>query len=120
MPDAHLHVTDLAALLTRLAAQLHEAYGLGRHVEDSIATLIRETAGQRPASRPSFQQLDILVQSLESLSIYVDTLAGAIPEGTNVDAREATQRVKLRALSQALTARELSGGEAEASDLHLF
>ncbi|WP_127904421.1 hypothetical protein [Solirhodobacter olei] len=114
---------DLADLMARLAAQLHETHDLGRQVEDAIGGLIHHSgqAGLRAAH--SFQQLDVLVQSLDSLAIYVETLAATVPAGVGVDPREAIKQVKLRALSHALSVhRHPEEGQAtpDPDDLHLF
>ncbi len=114
---------DLAMLLARLGAQLHEVNRLGQTVEEAIGDLIRHTnhSGMSPAS--SFQSLDVLVQSIDSLAVYVEALAAAVPEGTRIDAQEAMKRVKLRALSHALTALEHPDDltpPADHEDLHLF
>jgi hypothetical protein len=115
-----LFEADLAALLDRLSSQLAEIHGLGRQVEDAIGELIRQSGQTGRASISSFQQLDVLVQSLDSLAVYVESLATAVPEGTLVDPREAIKGVKLRALSHALMSREHPGAETEPEDLHLF
>lgn len=115
---------DLAELLSRLGHQLAEMNRLGGAVEEAIGDLIRHTnySGLTPAA--SFQKLDVLVQTLDSLAVYVESLAAAVPEGTLIDPSDAVKRVKLRALSHALMAYEhpelgLAPPVSE-EDLHLF
>lgn len=117
-----IHETDLAALLSRLGTQLAEANRLGQAVEEAIGDLIRHTHRSPLTPIVSFQKLDVLVQSLDSLAVYVAALAEAVPQGTQVDPREAAKRVKLRTLSHALMALndpDLSHSP-EHEDLHLF
>lgn len=115
---------DLAGLLARLGRQLREVNQLGQAVEEAIGDLIRHTHKSSLSPVASFQKLDVLVQSLDSLAVYVEALAAAVPAGTSVDVREAAKRVKLRALSHALVAHEQHDPdlppEALHEDLHLF
>ena len=110
---------ELGDVLACLGRQLRETHCLGRHLEEAIGDLIRNSSREGRVPTGSFQKLDVLVQSLENLACFIDTLAKAVPEGTMVDAREAHARVKLRALSKALMQQPDEEDTAQ-EDLHLF
>ncbi|TMV67023.1 hypothetical protein FGG78_32560 [Thioclava sp. BHET1] len=69
----------------------------------------------------TLQRLDLLVQSIEGISIFVGHLAAEIDAGRRIDPRQAAKRVTLRELSRSLgEGGEVSVAQEEEGQVQFF
>ena len=104
-----LHPLPLAQVMRLVGEELRDLRDEGRHVEDAIAHALLDGETSRREALGNLQKIDLIVQTLSELSLFVGDLVAHVPEGCAVDVHHMLERITLRDL-----ARKLAGGPRKA------
>lgn len=95
----------LAWLLVALAQQVHRLQVSAQSVENAVGCVIRDAAAAGRPLDPSLQGLDLLVQSLGGLAVYIGDLSQQLDPAITLDPTAASHRIGQRDLAFALIGR---------------
>jgi len=103
----------LSVALDRTAGQMRDLHKMVKELEPALLGVL-----QNCQPGPHLQTLDLLIQSLECLSMFLEDLAAGTDPNVKVDLTAACRRIVLRNLYNALALAEppdkpVENGEAE-------
>ncbi len=109
----------LPTLLSRLAEELGVLGGLAEDLQATIGELARSAATDAGSLR-DVQQIDLISQRLQALSVFTDTIGEGLSGGWRVDASKALAAVPLSALAARLAGEEPVLSERDSGELDFF
>jgi hypothetical protein len=118
----HPNPVPLQTILLTLAAQTHALAGEAGRIEHAVAEISALNSTPGPEARKSLQALDLLVQSLEALSTYMEVIARDVEPTAMLDPTFAAEQIKLRGLANALSGKGIlpMAPQDELGDVHFF
>lgn len=96
---------SVADLLGHVAEGLHDLRQEGRLLEDAIAAAILGEEPTQHATLGNLQRIDLIVQALGELALYVAALAERLPQDERIDVSTLLARMTLRDLAGTLAGR---------------
>lgn len=109
----------LARTLTAVAAEVADLAALSDQLQSLVSgALVADTATHADHLR-EFQAIDLLVQRLQGVSVFMAGLARAAPDDWRLDAASAAAEVALTDLARRLTGED-HADTAPAGDFELF
>lgn len=120
-PAASAHEIAMPALLRQLARELGQLQAMVADMEGSVDGMIERHAGTLDAqSIQNLQLLDILGQTLATLSSFAELASALSSPGWCIDGKAATATLKLASLAQRLAKGEDPPGETPGESYELF
>lgn len=92
----------LPAILLRIVSELHDVAYLIERIEPQLLDLSGANIMASPEAMKVVQGIDLAVQKTRGIAEFIDTIAGAMPEGWTVDLATALSLVKLTEMQKAL------------------
>lgn len=94
--------TSLSDVLARIARELRRMHVAGQEIEEAVGGQIRNGRLPTGTMHLSLQRLDLLVQSLDGLALFIGHIADDLGVDPRIDPREAARRVVVRDLAHSL------------------
>jgi len=116
------HRQPLRTLLATLGTETRALAAQAVLIEDAVAGQPGFGTGAKDALQ-ILQSIDLLVQSLDAVAIFVNGLAQEVDPLATVDPRAAVARIGLRDLAASLAGQARPGPQArvrDTGDVHLF
>ena len=92
----------LPAILLRIVSELHDVAYLIERIEPQLLDISGINVLESPDTMKVIQGIDLAVQKTRGIAEFIDTIAGAMPEGWTVDLATALSLVKLTEMQKAL------------------
>jgi len=92
----------LPAILLRIVSELHDVAYLIERIEPQLLDISGINVLESPDTMKVIQGIDLAVQKTRGIAEFIDTIAGAMPEGWTVDLATALSLVKLTEMPKAL------------------
>ncbi len=92
----------LPAILLRIVSELHDVAYLIERIEPQLLDVGGASMMASPEAMKVVQGIDLAVQKTRGIAEFIDTIAGAMPEGWTVDLATALSLVKLTEMQKAL------------------
>ena len=94
----------LPAILLRIVSELHDVAYLIERIEPQLLDVGGASMMASPEAMKVVQGIDLAVQKTRGIAEFIDTIAGAMPEGWTVDLATALSLVKLTECKRRLAA----------------
>ncbi|MGV1759387.1 hypothetical protein [Rhizobium sp. P44RR-XXIV] len=92
----------LPAILLRIVSELHDVAYLIERIEPQLLDVGGAHVLESPDAVKVIQGIDLAVQKTRGIAEFIDTIAGAMPDGWTVDLATALSLVKLTEMQKAL------------------
>jgi hypothetical protein len=92
----------LPAILLRVVSELHDVAYLIERIEPQLLDVGGAHVLESPDAMKVIQGIDLAVQKTRGIAEFIDTIAGAMPDGWMVDLATALSLVKLTEMQKAL------------------
>lgn len=92
----------LPAILLRVVSELHDVAYLIERIEPQLLDVGGANVLASPDAMKVIQGIDLAVQKTRGIAEFIDTIAGAMPDGWMVDLATALSVVKLTEMQKAL------------------
>lgn len=101
-PETSTIEETLPAILLRIVSELHDVAYLIERIEPQLLDISGINVLESPDTMKVIQGIDLAVQKTRGIAEFIDTIAGAMPEGWTVDLATALSLVKLTEMQKAL------------------
>lgn len=93
----------LPAILLRIVSELHDVAYLIERIEPQLLDVGGVNVLESHDTMKVIQGIDLAVQKTRGIAEFIDTIAGAMPDGWTVDLATALSLVKLTEMQKALS-----------------